>query len=267
MVAQAERYGLKTESYSGTIIKYPACCTCCDVEIDLKRVVITWTTTAHPYVPPHSSLRFIVVVVVVVNWCMRVSSGDANDTRPSELIGDMYFALKGKRSQLDTSDRKGAYRHVANRYKPVWEKRRLQTNNGDEYAEAETALTTAFNSEFPLEVRSAHSCFLGYKAWCLTALASSAQLLLAIFAFLLCNDLVCAGLVCKEVRPPLPSPVLCWPCVMRCVCRVSHTVERGVAGAVALAHAVHGQVARSGGARRTRERRMPEGDEEGQKRG
>ncbi len=74
----------------------------------------------------------------------------------------MYFALKGKRSQLDTSNRKGAY--ATNRYKPVWEKRRLQTDNCDEDAEAETAaLTTAFNSGFPPEVRdrsSAHSCFL-----------------------------------------------------------------------------------------------------------
>jgi hypothetical protein len=64
----------------------------------------------------------------------------------------MYFALKGKRSQLDTSNRKGAY--ATNRYKPVWEKRRLQSDNGDEDAEAEpAALTTAFNSGFPLEVQ------------------------------------------------------------------------------------------------------------------
>ena len=74
----------------------------------------------------------------------------------------MYFALKGKRSQLDTSNRKGAY--ATNRYKPVWEKRRLRSDNGDEDAVAETeALATAFNSGFPPEVQdksSAHSCFL-----------------------------------------------------------------------------------------------------------
>ncbi len=99
--------------------------------------------------------------------------------RPSELIGDMYFALKGKRSQLDTSNRKGAY--ATNRYKPVWEKRRLQSDNGDEdAAEAETAaLATAFNSGFPLEVQDrspAETQLLSpnVKAWCLTAhLASS----------------------------------------------------------------------------------------------
>jgi hypothetical protein len=42
--------------------------------------------------------------------------------RPDELIGDLYAKLKGKRSNLDTSDRKGAYRHT----KPVWETRQLR---------------------------------------------------------------------------------------------------------------------------------------------
>jgi hypothetical protein len=86
----------------------------------------------------------------------------------------MYFALKGKRSQLDTSDRKGTYRYAGHRYKPVWEKLRRQTNDvgavkgkghceplnlthdipatHEGRSEAEEALVTAFNSGFPPEV-------------------------------------------------------------------------------------------------------------------
>ena len=84
----------------------------------------------------------------------------------------MYFALKGKRSQLDTSDRKGTYRYANHFYKPVWEKRRLQSNNIDagksfvppvdlthdthcDSSEAEGSLMTAFNTGFPAEVRPA----------------------------------------------------------------------------------------------------------------
>jgi len=84
----------------------------------------------------------------------------------------MYFALKGKRSQLDTSDRKGTYLYANHFYKPVWEKRRLQTHSIDagkgetvvppldlthdthcDSSEAEGSLVTAFNTGFPVEVR------------------------------------------------------------------------------------------------------------------
>jgi hypothetical protein len=68
------------------------------------------------------------------------------------------------------------------------------------HTEAGATLTTAFNSAgaFPLEVRSrildAHHKRFGTDG--------DTQLLMAIFSFLPCEDLVCAGLVCHEVWSP-----------------------------------------------------------------
>jgi hypothetical protein len=50
--------------------------------------------------------------------------------RSSELIGEVYLRLKGKRNRLDTSRGKGAYRCPATR-KPVWESRRSRREDAE----------------------------------------------------------------------------------------------------------------------------------------
>jgi hypothetical protein len=69
------------------------------------------------------------------------------------------------------------------------------------HTEAGATLTTAFNSAgaFPLEVRS---LILGHRCSQRFGTNGDTQLLVAIFSFLPCEDLVCAGLVCHEVQSP-----------------------------------------------------------------
>jgi hypothetical protein len=76
-----------------------------------------------------------------------------------------------------------------------------------------------------------------------SAVLSDEQLLVAIFQFLPCEDLVCAGLVCRQVQQLHPHPLdrnrsLVLTCTLLLANARAIAVERGVSGAGAVAKAV-----------------------------
>jgi hypothetical protein len=87
----------------------------------------------------------------------------------------MYLRVKGKRNQLDRACVQEV-RDVAGAL-PVWESRRAVATTGEGGAHASKPKPSTFTTQlwFPDEV------------------------LLAIFQHLPCEDLVCAGLVCRQV--------------------------------------------------------------------